>query len=76
MLGLARSYSLEKKILPSSYLVYLTGALESKQHPYMMVFMGSTYRRTEKRRAMRLGTIAYLGIPLGSKLDQVRLPKQ
>lgn len=27
-------------------------------------------------RAMRLGSKAYLGIPLGIKLDQVKLPKQ
>jgi hypothetical protein len=37
--------------------------------------IGKINKSTEKRTARRLGSKADEGIPLGSKFDQVRLPR-
>lgn len=37
--------------------------------------MGTIKIKTDNPRAIRLGIIAYSGIPPGMKFDQVRLPK-
>jgi hypothetical protein len=40
-----------------------------------MVFIGIKTSKTENTTAIRFGRSAIAGIPYGSKLDHVRLPK-
>ncbi len=45
------------------------------QSPIIIVLKGIIKRITERPRAIRFGTMAYGGIPVGEKLAQVKLPK-
>ncbi len=59
-----------------SYVVYLAPAVPSlKQHPATIVFIGIKTSSTENTTAIRFGRSAYFGMPAGSKLDHVKLPK-
>jgi hypothetical protein len=62
------------KILSSSNKVALS-VLSPIHAPIMIELKGIMDRIRETPSAIRLGMIAYAGIPLGEKLAQVKLPK-
>jgi hypothetical protein len=61
------------KILVSSYFSYFS-YFTDRQHENINE-SGRSHMVTEIASAIKLGKIAYFGVPSGKKLTQVKLPK-